>query len=887
MIFTKLFIPPVPENFVSKPAVFEKLNEGLKRKLILVSAPAGYGKTTVLSSWIHKNNLQAAWCSLDSRENDPNEFLALIIKSIQKSHAEIGKSSLDLIESVGNYNVEYIIELLINDLLTLKDELVLVLDDLHLIQNKSIYQLLSAIIEFKPIKLKLAISTRSDPPIHFAKLRSQAEIVEIRSTDLSFSTNDISRFLIKNLNLDISMDDVEILRQKTEGWIAGLQLTDFTLKGQKDKTSYIKKIAGDNRYIMDYLLEEVLNTQDEEMEQFLLFTSILENLSGSLCDAVLNKDNSQKLLEKIEKSNMFLIPLDNERRWYRYHHMFNDLLRHKLENRYRHKVTELHSLASLWYENSGDMLNAIMHAIKGGDRSHAINLLELEVDSLFQQMYYTRIYKLGSIFTDDEIVTTPNLCLTFAWIMTLSGNLERSEYLLNHFEQNRKETETNSDFLGKVYLNKALIDLSRGNLHQAKVLSEKALSLIPNKCGGWRIWAYIQMAESQMFQFEIEKGLISYQSAIQLSKQHSDFYGMLAVSKTAYLLLLNGRYTETYNLCNNVIKNIEANPKTTHAIKQVATSILYSIKGVVEVERNILADGIKNTTTGYLHSKHAVSITFAGYCAYNYTEAYFKAGKTEEALEVINNLMSRLESDISIGIKVIAESLKNKILIEKQDFNLLTLPKNYALEPDKSNIFIYYFYNLAIARCCYYEGKFDEVLTILNNISPSLKKQGAFLLYIEAELLRARTQYKLNNVDEALQMLMDAVYVAQSERFIRTFIVEGNEIFELLKKLKQLKIIKSTKQLEKLSTDFINDIIEAFEAEGKTKHLEADDLLSARELDTLEQITEGLSNQEIAEKLFISITTVKTHVRNILIKLNAKNRNEAVAIARKNGVLKI
>ena len=293
MLLTKLHRPVTGKNVVHRLNLFEKLNEGLNRKLILISATAGYGKTTLLSDWITQNKMPTAWYSIDARDNDPYEFLSFIIHGIQKSHPKVGKNSLGLLSSPGTAGIDYILELLINDLLDVPEDIILVLDDLHLIQNKHIFELLSFMIEYKPKHFHIILSTRSDPPLPFARLRSQNQIIEIRSSDLSFSKNDITELFNKKLRLSLNHKDIDLLQLKTEGWIAGLQLTALTFEGQENISAYIEKIAGDNRFIMDYIIEEIMNSKNEEMREFLLFSSILEKKSGSLCDAMLEKENSQ------------------------------------------------------------------------------------------------------------------------------------------------------------------------------------------------------------------------------------------------------------------------------------------------------------------------------------------------------------------------------------------------------------------------------------------------------------------------------------------------------------------------------------------------------------------------------------------------------------------
>jgi LuxR family maltose regulon positive regulatory protein len=289
------------------------LNAGLSRKLILVSAPAGFGKTTVISDWIYQNKIPAAWFSLDNGDNDPVEFLSYISTGIQSIHSEFGQSALKLLNSPNRPSGESIASLLINEILNIKQNFLLVLDDFHLIKSNEVLKLISYLLEHVPGNIHIVILTRSDPALSVSRLRSQYQMVELRSSDLSFSANDISVLFNKKLKLGLSLDDVYALETKTEGWIAGLQLTALSIQGREDISGFIQDLKGDNRYIMDYLMEEVLKIQTDDIKEFLLRTSIMEQISAPLCNAVLNRNNSQLILETLQKSNMFVIPLDEER----------------------------------------------------------------------------------------------------------------------------------------------------------------------------------------------------------------------------------------------------------------------------------------------------------------------------------------------------------------------------------------------------------------------------------------------------------------------------------------------------------------------------------------------------------------------------------------------
>jgi len=888
MLLTKFHIPSTCRNIVHRPGLFEKLTDGLNRKLTLVSAPAGYGKTTLLCDWIRQNNISVAWCSIDARDNDPIEFLKIIITAVQNKHDDIGKSSLELLKSPGTASIDYIIELFINDLLNLKNEIVLVLDDFHLINNKQVIDIFSLLIEYKPKYLKLTISTRSDPLLTYARLRSQNEIIEIRSSDLSFSIHDISDFLNKKLSLGLSDKDLKLLEHKTEGWIAGLQLTAITIKGHDNISAYIEKMAGDNRYIMDYLMEEVLDIQSDEMLDFLLYTSLLEKFTSSLCDAILEKNNSQLLLESLDKSNMFLVPLDDERQWYRYHHLFGDLLKQKLTIRDKDKIPELHKKASIWFETYNLPEFAIEHSLKGGNPERAIQLLEEIIEDSCQNLEYYKIYKFGSLFNEKEIITSKIFCVTYAWILALNGNIKGAELYLNKLRNLiPADKPEDKEIIGKIYLAYSSISISTGNVESAFKYSELALKYLPKKENSWNVWAYITNAEAHLLRFELNKSLKSYESAINICRKINNIYlMMISVSNTAYALKLKGKYHERYKICKELLETLTSIPNVDRYKLNIATSILYSIIGFVQIEWNLLEEGMQNVIKGYEFSQNSLSISLRGHCTLIYAEVCIKAGEINKAISLLNKLEVILETDISYGINTAVNSFKNKLFIRNGELEKVFFTKKTTLENNRNNIFEYYFNNIAKARYFISQQNYIDALNLLEELSESLKKDEAYYLLIEAELLKAKAFANQNEKNNAIQSILNAILYAQSEGLIRTFIVEGKEINELLKEVKHQKSIKSSEVLDSVSTDFLNKLLEAFKKEERFQKFNSEEILSDRELDTLKLMTESLTNQNIADEMYISINTVKTHIRNILLKLDAKNRKEALMTAKEKGILR-
>ena len=451
MIATKLHIPLTSVNLVHRPHLFEKLKKGLHRKLILISAPAGFGKTTALSDWIEKTKIPTAWYSIDSRDNDPTEFLSYIIAGIRKIKSDFGESSQKLLNAPVKSNIESIVGLLINDTIKIEDDFILVLDDFHLINSIEIFEIVKFLMEHMPRQMHIVISTRSDPQLHIARLRSQNELIEIRLADLSFKANDISVFFNKKLKLGLSIDDVYSLESKTEGWIAGLQLAALSMRNRDDVTEFITSFTGDNRFIMDYLIEEVLNMQADDVKDFLLRSSVLEQISGPLCNTVLGIDNSQATIEYLDKNNMFIIPLDNKRHYYRYHHFFADLLKQRLFLEKKSEINKLHNKASLWFEQNKMYSFAIDHALEENDFKRAIKLLSDIVEKLWENGHHVAISKYGDLLPNEYIKTEPHFIVFYAWVLISKGSLVKAEELLKLAKKSLNSiNKKNGKLLGKI-----------------------------------------------------------------------------------------------------------------------------------------------------------------------------------------------------------------------------------------------------------------------------------------------------------------------------------------------------------------------------------------------------------------------------------------------------
>ena len=388
LLKTKLYIPPVRPRLVSRPRLIERLNAGLHRKLTLISAPAGFGKTTLVSEWVQAMGeatppIAAAWLSLDESDNHATRFLTYLVAALQTIEANIAKGVLSVLQSPQPPPIEAVLTSMTNEIDVIPDRIVLVLDDYHTIESSPVDDALTFLLEHLPPQMHLVIATREDPHLSLARLRARGQLSELRATDLRFTSSEAAKFLNQVMGLALSSDQVTTLETRTEGWIAGLQLAALSMQGQEDAAGLISAFAADDRYIADYLVDEVLARRPKGTKDFLLQTSILDRLTGPLCGAVTGQEGAQEVLQRLERANLFIVPLDNRRRWYRYHHLFAELLQQRLHQSTASSagdegrgVAELHIRASQWYEDNGLEIEAFRHATAANDIERAVRLME-------------------------------------------------------------------------------------------------------------------------------------------------------------------------------------------------------------------------------------------------------------------------------------------------------------------------------------------------------------------------------------------------------------------------------------------------------------------------------------------------------------------------------
>jgi ATP/maltotriose-dependent transcriptional regulator MalT len=891
MLLTKLHIPPPGNNIVHRPELYEKLNIGLSRKLILISAPAGFGKTTVMSDWIDQNKIPAAWFSLDKGDNDPVDFLSYLISGIQSLHSAFGESALKLFNSPNRPSVESIASLLINEILNINQNFLMVLDDFHLIRNIEVLELVTYLLEHIPGNIHIVILTRSDPALSVSRLRSQNQLVELRSTDLSFSANDISVLFNKKLKLSLSVDDAYSLETKTEGWIAGLQLTALSMQGRDDISGFIQGLKGDNRYIMDYLMEEVLKIQTDDIKEFLLQTSILEQMSAPLCNAVLNRNDSQLILETLEKNNMFVIPLDEERTWYRYHHLFADLLKQRLHQGEKSAITELHTKASEWFNAHSIPLLAIEHAIVNEDFEKSILFLGEIVATMWENGQHAAILKYGDLLPDEIIKKNIEFSLYYAWILIIAGQIQKAEpflvsaeniakNIINDKSSSKEDIQKSKKLLGKISVAFAYMNSLLVRSEEIFGYSKTAMENLSQDDPLWYSWGLYAIGLAEMFRENFKECILAFRSALEFAKKAGNIYLISTIgSRLSAIEARMGLYSLSYKNCTDLIRFIKESGYSQIAKSESTFAGLYAYMAGVEVMRTDFDDALESIKIASNLCKNESDNTFRVNMLVIYSLTLYGKGDLDGANKMLDEADAILKSYIifpsSMAMYI---AMKGFMLIKQNELakaNLFFQENGLEFNKDIS-------YNNEFGYCPYalfliIGRKFEEAEILISKLLKMAEAANRTERVIETKVIYAILNKATGNKEKAIVNLIEALEAASGENILMSFILYHSWMSDLLNEVYKVQATTKTYIPKKL-TDKLKLVIEKREEYLKIKSVS---MLSDRELDTLKLIAENLTNQEIADKLFISLNTVKTHLKNVFLKLDVDNRTKAVDKAKR------
>jgi len=890
MLLTKLHIPPAGQNTVHRTALFEKLDSGLGRKLILVSAPAGYGKTTLLSDWINQNKITSAWLSIDNGDNDPAVFLSYVISGIQSIHADFGQSALRLLNSPNSPSVESIASLLINDLLIINKNLLLVLDDFHLIRSAEVLKVLTYFLEHIPGNIHFVILTRSDPALSLSRLRSQHQLVEIRLSDLSFSANDISVLFNKKLKLALSIDDAYSLETKTEGWIAGLQLAALSMQGREDISKFVRDLKGDNRYIMDYLIEEVLKIQTDEIKEFLLQTSILEQMSAPLCNTVLNRNDSQLILETLERDNMFVIPLDNERNWYRYHHLFADLLKQRLLLQSDLQLERLHNKASDWYDENSLPELAIYHALETRNFEHAIRILSRTVERMWEIGQHSAILRYGNLLPDEVIKSNHEFALYYSWILITAGQVAESEKFLDYAQKAidsvirgeglaKKAIPENKFLFGKLATTLAYMKLFSAPPETIIKYSEIAIDNLSGANPLWTGWAWYFIGNAELVRGDVHKGLDAFDCALEYSRKTDNIY-LIATITSAIVSrrCALGQYRHAFALCADTLSLLNRRGFSGIAKVEWTFTGLFSMMSVIQCIWTNYDEALENAKTAYQLCENARDIRYKIMALLAYSYALHAVEDKERAFDKIGELEDVLKRyKIAPFLASTYIGWKINLLIEKHEINkAANFAKEVGLGQHIKLSFETLYSYIYFARLLLQQNECIRAEELMSEIYVIAKKSNGIERLIDLKLVYVLMYLRRNEHEKAVSELINALEMAAYENLIIHFLFDLDQTSVLLNDV----YTRQARGKTSISDSFMQKFRKAVDSKIRQSKGSHDLGFSAREIETLKFMAEDLSNQEIADRLFVSVNTVKSHLKNIFMKLDVDNRAKAVKKAK-------
>jgi LuxR family maltose regulon positive regulatory protein len=875
LLATKLFFPISRPNFVNRPRLVGKLDLGLGGPLTLISAPAGSGKTSLMAEWREGpgKKRQVAWLSLDPADNDLLRFLTYLTVALELASPGLTRPTTTLLQLPQTPPSEIIIDSLFEVLNTLSVDLILVLDDYHLLTNLQIHELLERLLSHPHPMFHLAILTRADPRLPLGRLRVRNELTEIRVHDLRFTREEVAAFLSQTMGLSLSQEQVMSLEARTEGWIAGLQLAALSMQGREDVDDFVAAFTGSHHYVVDYLVDEVLSLQSENVRDFLLKTSILERMSASLCNALTGESDGQSVLEQLHRSNLFVSALDNDRQWYRYHQLFADVLQNRLRQANANIIPTLHHKAAEWFEPHGFLSDAMVHSLatqnmefaaKMVDRNSATMLMRGEMRTLLQWM--------DAI--DPILHQNVSLCIAKAWALAFTNRSEAVEELLQEAARLIAE-DASHPIWGDIAALRANLSIARGQSRAAIEYAQEALKRLPEEnlivrgvvslTLGGACWAEGDLIESFAALEEASRIGLKVGSAHLAS---AALYG-LAHGYSLLGGLHRARVYYDQAIQASMWKDGQLLPTAAEACIGLG-NLLYEWNDLSAAE-NSLEDGVRL-------SHQLGRLSTLAYGQISMARLQRAKGKVAQALALLKDAKSHLQSSI---LHPEAESLlaaaKMELSLHRGDIpsaEQLADQRNYSVDYPinllNSSEYVQFGY-LLLAR-----KDVKQAVNLAQHIIEFAASRGWNNVLIPANILHAQALMEQGQPARAIQSMRQALSLAQPEDYIRVFLDQGESMKKILDRM------KSEGQGHR---DYIDKLLAAFGETTASIQQPLIEPLSDRELEVLRLVALGKSNQQIADELVLATGTVKKHLNNVFGKLGVQNRTECVARARELNLL--
>ena len=879
LLKTKLLAPPVRENLVSRQRLLVSL-DALKeagRKLGLVAAPAGYGKTTLIGAWLADRDFHPAWLSLDSNDNDPVRFLAYLVAACREAVPGLAETTRNALTSPQVTPVS-VLPLLINDLAAISrpaaKPLIVVLDDYHEISNSKVHHVVIDLLEASLPGVRFLFVTRADPPFPLPRFRARNQLVEIRSADLQFTADEAASFLNEAMGLSLSDAAVDALERRTEGWVTGLQMAALSLQHYGDPEAFITRLSGTHRYILDYLVEEVLEVQTPELQSFLLHTSVLERLSGPLCAAVKGPSlreglEAQSILEKLDQANLFVVPLDDYRTWYRYHRLFRDLLRARAQVMLGDAIPSLHLKASQWYEDQGLLEDAVHHAITSQDLTRLTDLIERYGLRLLMQGELRSLLGWISALPASQVEARARLCLLHAWVLLLTGRLEAAVERADLAER-LLETQRDAEFAGQAAAIRAYAAAQQGDVKHAVEEADRALTALSQDNAGIRAVVHFVLGGIGTLRGDLQAARHDLSEAAALGQQSGNLHvAVPALNSLAEIELAQGQLRRAQATANHAVALGSSESGRPLPIAGGAVSALADLayewndldRALVEAKQSVeLSKQWGSAESEIYNTATLVRVLSARGELDAAREAMMMAQERAEALP--SNAQTSAALRLALGELRLAQGS-----VSSAETWLAASPPMAASPLEQEEALVRAKLHLMLGQSVASQEVLAELLAqtrIRDLVAPRIEA-----LALQAALLAAQGERAT-----ALGSLREALALGRPEGFVRRIVSQGRFISGLL------GYIGQTDKDPALSR-YAGRLADMCEGPGvgqaESPLIEP---LSEREREVLTVVAEGLTNQEIAQKLFIAESTVKSHLNHIYGKLDVRNRTQAVAQAR-------
>ena len=902
LLETKLHVPRRRPGLVARPRLIDRLSRGAQSALTLVSAPAGFGKTSLLADWLAAAGVDercTAWLSLDQRDNDPALFWTYMVAALKTAVPGVGGSALSLLES-RQPPMDVVRATLINDLGATSSDVVVVLDDYHVLEARDVLDGMAFLVEHLPPQIHLVIASRADPALPLARLRGRGELIEIRAADLRFRPEEAAAYLNGVMGLGLTAADVTALEDRTEGWIAALQLAALSMRGRDDVAGFIAGFAGDDRYIVDYLVEEVLQRQSDQVRRFLLQTSILDRLSGSLCDAVTDRDGGKAMLETLDRENLFLIPLDDRRQWYRYHHLFADVLQAHLLDEHPTDVSDLHRRACAWYEQNGEPSEAIRHALVAKDFERAADLIELAVPATHQYRQEATLRRWLEALPQDLLRVRPVLSNAYAGSLLVRGEVEGVESYLQDAERwldpttgrppgslarspemvvvdeegfralpasvavhRAGQARILGDAAGTVAHARRALDLVSEDDHLGRGAAAALLGLV--------YWTNGDLDGARRWYAD---GMASLEKAGYLS----DVVG--GAITLADLSIAQGRLHEAMSTYQRGLRiATEHAPPVLRGAADMhvgMSQLLYERNELDAARQHLLTSRELGEHAGLPKNQYRWRVAMARIRA--------AEGDLGAALDLLNEADRLYVSDFSPDVRPVPALRAQVWVAQGRLGEALDWARERGLSVEDDVSYLHEFEHLIFARVLLAShrterpaGSIREVILLVERLLRGAEEGARTGSLLEILVVQALAQQTQGDIPGALAPLQRALTLAEPEGYVRTFVDEGPAMASLLRAAAKQGMARS----------YIGSLLAAFDTTGDRGQVKQGliEPLSERELDVLRLLRTDLDGPDIARELVVSLHTVRSHTKNIYAKLGVNNRRAAVRRARELDLL--